>query len=95
MRVTRSRELVDAGYMPAAVARVAKISRQAIYRTPKTRPPGRGRPALRDAIDRLAADLRHARHRRGRVALGDQLAGPGDAHAYSQSRKSFPAISNS
>jgi putative transposase len=38
MRVTRSRELVAAGYMPAVVARVAQISRQAIYRIPKTRP---------------------------------------------------------
>ena len=35
MRVTRSRELVAAGYMPAVVARVAQISRQAIYRVPK------------------------------------------------------------
>src|SRR4051812_9246410 len=39
MRVTRSRELVAAGYMPAVVARVSQISPQAIYRTPKTRPP--------------------------------------------------------
>ena len=37
MRVTRSRELVAAGYRPAAVARVAQISRQAIYRTPTPR----------------------------------------------------------
>jgi putative transposase len=37
MRVTRSRELVAAGYRPAAVARVAQISRQAIYRTAKPR----------------------------------------------------------
>ena len=43
----------------------------------------------------LAADLRDARHYRGRVAFGDELAGPGDAHAYSQSRKSFPEISSS
>jgi hypothetical protein len=35
MRVTRSRELVAEGYRPAAVARVAQISRQAIYRIPK------------------------------------------------------------
>jgi putative transposase len=38
MRVTRSRELVAEGYRPAAVARVAQISRQAIYRIPKPRP---------------------------------------------------------
>ena len=37
MRVTRSRELVAEGYRPAVVARVAQISRQAIYRTPKSR----------------------------------------------------------
>jgi hypothetical protein len=54
-----------------------------------------GRPGLRDAVDRLAADLGDARHHRGRVALGDELAGPGDALPHSQSRKSFPEISNS
>jgi putative transposase len=37
MRVTRSRELVTEGFRPSAVARVAQISRQAIYRTPKPR----------------------------------------------------------
>jgi putative transposase len=37
MRVTRSRELVAEGYRPSAVARVAQISRQAIYRTAKPR----------------------------------------------------------
>ncbi len=37
MRVTRSRELVAEGYQPSAVARVAQISRQAIYRVPKPR----------------------------------------------------------
>jgi putative transposase len=38
MRVTRSRELVAEGYSPSAVARVAQISRQAIYRVPKSKP---------------------------------------------------------
>lgn len=38
-RVARSREHAAAGYRPAVVARVAQITRQAIYRTPKTRPP--------------------------------------------------------
>lgn len=37
MRVTRSRELVAEGYRPAAVARVAQISRPAIYRVPRPR----------------------------------------------------------
>src|SRR5215207_7526505 len=39
MRVTRSRELVAEGYRPSAVARVAQVSRQAIYRTPRPRRP--------------------------------------------------------
>ena len=38
MRVTRSRELVAEGHSPTVVARVAMISRQAIYRTPTTMP---------------------------------------------------------
>jgi putative transposase len=38
MRVTRSRELVAEGHSPSVVARVAQVSRQAIYRVPKTRP---------------------------------------------------------
>jgi len=37
MRVTRSRELVAEGYRPSVVARVAQISRQGIYRTPRPR----------------------------------------------------------
>jgi len=37
MRVTRSRELVAEGHSPSVVARVAQVSRQAIYRTPKPR----------------------------------------------------------
>src|SRR5688572_5851562 len=46
MRVTRSRELVAEGYRPSVVARVAQISRQAIYRTPKPRrsPAARHKP---------------------------------------------------
>jgi putative transposase len=50
MRVARSRELVAAGRPATVVARVAGISRQAIYRTPK-RPEKRQRRAL-DEIDR-------------------------------------------
>ena len=45
MRVTRSRELVAEGHSPSAVARVAQISRQAIYRVPKTRLPAARRAA--------------------------------------------------
>jgi putative transposase len=47
MRVTRSRELVAEGYRPSVVARVAQISRQAIYRVPRPRraPASARRPA--------------------------------------------------
>jgi putative transposase len=45
VRVTRSRELVAAGESPSVVARVAQISRQAIYRTPKKAPPAARRAA--------------------------------------------------
>ena len=38
MRVTRSRELVAEGHSPSVVARVAQISRQAIYRVPRATP---------------------------------------------------------
>lgn len=46
-RVARSRELVAEGHWPSAVARVALISRQAIYRTPAATPVAgrRARPA--------------------------------------------------
>jgi putative transposase len=52
MRVTRSRELVAEGYRPSVVARVAQISRQAIYRTPRPRraPAAPARPAA-DPVD--------------------------------------------
>ena len=51
MRVTRSRELVAEGYSPSAVARVAQISRQAIYRVPKSRPAAAGRPGPPGEVD--------------------------------------------
>ncbi len=44
-RVARSREVVAEGYSPSAVARVAGISRQALYRTPTPR-----RPPTRRAV---------------------------------------------
>jgi putative transposase len=61
MRVTRSRELVAEGHSPAVVARIAQISRQAIYRVSKTRPPAAGRsgpPAdeVEAAIVKVAQD---------------------------------------
>jgi hypothetical protein len=54
-----------------------------------------GRGSLRASIDRLAADPRDAGDNRGRTALRDELAGPGDTHPHSQPRKSSPAISTS
>ena len=43
-RVARSRDLVAEGHAPSVVARVAGISRQALYRTPTPRRPPRRRP---------------------------------------------------
>ncbi len=47
-RVSRARAVVATGRRPAVVARVAQVSRQALYRPPRRRPagagPGRGRP---------------------------------------------------
>jgi putative transposase len=55
MRVARSRELVAQGRPAAVVARVAGISRQAIYRRPK-RPP-RGQRRRVDGVDRVVLDV--------------------------------------
>jgi putative transposase len=51
VRAARARELVAAGDQPTAVARVAGISRQAIYKPPRRRPPaaGPGQPGEADA----------------------------------------------
>ena len=51
MRVARARELVAEGDQATAAARIAQISRQAIYKTPQRRPPaaGPGRPGADDA----------------------------------------------
>ena len=54
--------------------------------------------ALREArrpVERLPADLHHARHGRDAEAARDQLARPGDARAHSQPRNASPAISSS
>jgi putative transposase len=51
MRVARSRELVAQGRPAALVARVAGISRQAIYRRPRRPPRGQRRPL--DDLDRV------------------------------------------
>ena len=43
-RVARSRELVAEGHSPSVVARVARITRQALYRTPKPKSAPQRRP---------------------------------------------------
>jgi len=52
-RVARSRELVAEGHSPSVVARVAQITRQAIYRKPRKAPPAaaRSRPPA-DEVER-------------------------------------------
>ena len=54
-RVARSRELVAAGRPAATVARVARISRQALYRRPRQPPQGRRRPLSES--DRVVLDV--------------------------------------
>jgi len=58
MRVSRSRELVAQGRPAAVVARVAGISRQAIYHRPKRPPKGQRRPL--DQTDWVVLEV--ARH---------------------------------
>ena len=55
MRVARSRELVAQGRPVAVVARVAGISRQAIYHRPKRPPKGQRRPL--DDVDRKVLEV--------------------------------------
>lgn len=54
-RVARSRELVAQGRSPSLVARVAGISRQALYRVPRRPPRGQRRPL--DVVDRAVLDV--------------------------------------
>jgi putative transposase len=58
MRVARSRELVAQGRPAAVVARVAGISRQAIYRRRKRPPAGQRRPLT--ATDRVVLEVARA-----------------------------------
>jgi putative transposase len=54
-RVARSRDLVAAGYTASAVARVARISRQALYRTPTQRRRPQRRPPV-DEVERAIVE---------------------------------------
>jgi hypothetical protein len=70
VRVARSRAVVAGSYRPAVVARVAGVSRQALYRRPSRRPvqAGPGRPAGDDAVivetAKAKCDRRHPHGRR-------------------------------
>jgi putative transposase len=55
VRVARSREQVARGRPAAVVARVAGISRQAIYRRPRLPPRGHRRPL--DEVDRVVVEV--------------------------------------
>lgn len=59
MRVARSRRLVAEGYALATVARVLKVSRQALYRTPKPRTVPQRRPPA-DPIEQAIVELAQA-----------------------------------
>lgn len=54
-RVARSRDLVAEGHSPAVVARVARISRQALYRTPTPRRSPQRRPPV-DEVERAIVE---------------------------------------
>jgi putative transposase len=57
VRVARSRALVAEGYALAAVARVAGISRQALYRIPKPRTAPQRRPPAAGSIERASVEV--------------------------------------
>ena len=52
VRVARARAVVATGRAPSAVARVARVSRQALYRVPRRRPPAAG-PEVRPGDDAI------------------------------------------
>ncbi len=58
-RVARSRELVAEGHSPSVVARVARITRQALYRTPKPRSAPQRRPVT-DPVEQAIVELAQA-----------------------------------
>ena len=78
MRVARSRELVAQGRPAAVVARVAGISRQAIYRRPRRPPTGQRRPL--DQVDRVVLEVARANPTDGTrmvaALAGRELGGP-------------------
>ena len=59
MHVARSRAVVAAGYRPAVVARVAGVSRQALYRRPSRRPAVAG-PGVTSPDDAIVVEVARA-----------------------------------
>jgi putative transposase len=58
LRVAYARELVAGGHRPAVVARILRISRQAVYRVPRPRkPPDAARRALVDDVERAIVEV--------------------------------------
>lgn len=58
-RVARSRDLVAEGHAPSVVARVAGISRQALYRVPRPKTVPQRRPPV-DAVEQAIVELAEA-----------------------------------
>jgi putative transposase len=58
-RVARSRDLVAEGHSPSVVARVARISRQALYRTPTPRTRPQRRPPA-DPVEQAIVEIAEA-----------------------------------
>jgi putative transposase len=58
-RVARSRDLVAEGHSPSVVARVARISRQALYRTPTPRTRPQRRPPA-DPVEQAIVEVAEA-----------------------------------
>jgi putative transposase len=60
-RVAYARELVAAGHRPAVVARIVRVSRQAIYRVPRPRrPPDASRRPPVDEVERAIVEVAEA-----------------------------------
>jgi putative transposase len=55
-RVARSRDLVAEGHSPSVVARVAQVSRQALYRVPRPRSAPQRRPAADPVEQAIVAE---------------------------------------
>ena len=82
MRVAYARELVAAGHRPAVVARILRISRQAVYRIPRPRkPPDAARRPPVDEVEAAIVEVAEANPTDGYrivTAWVAAQAGPGD-----------------